>query len=416
MPQKRADNRMVEPLPSVRGSVVRLETTGNPYLSRLLSSRGPTALDLFSGAGGMSLGFAMAGFRIVAGVDRDPWAVETHVHNLGGVGLVRTLTDKEEDVRAVLGEVGVPKVDVLIGGPPCQGFARVGRGKILSLVRSENPERVDEWEDRRNELFKAYLAFVRVLRPKMLVMENVPDMSIYHDGQTVHRMISSLKRMGYEASPMILNAADYGVPQNRIRLFIVANRIGRQMVPPHRLHTGRPVTLRQAIGDLPRIRPEESADVLRYDGRPRTVYARMMRGWLSESDRCLIYDHTVRRYAEDDQQAFRFMAEGQRYTDLPPHFRRYRSDIFDDKYHKLYWDRPSWTITAHIARDGYKYIHPDPEQVRTITVREAARIQSFPDWFRFAGFRTNRLTQIGNAVPPLLAQAIALMFREQLRA
>lgn len=415
MARKQVAARIATPLVPVRGSVVRLVPSGNPYLSRLPGPDKPHVLDVFCGAGGMSLGFALAGFHVAAGIDADQWAVETHAYNFGGYSKPVELSPNHTPEDA-LHLMGIERVEVLIGGPPCQGFARVGRGKILSLMRERlTPEELETWDDPRNQLYRAYLRFVELLRPGWLVMENVPDMAL-HRGGAVDHIQKALENMGYTVGRFILNAADYGVPQTRKRLFVMANRYGFPVEAPQPTHMGKHVTLRQAIGDLPSVRPEESADVLPYKAQRQSRYVReYARAWLEGVDRQIVYDHVVRRYAEDDTIAFTLLEEGQRYSDLPAYLQRYRTDIFDDKYHKLFWDQPSWTITAHIAKDGYKYIHPDKNQARTLTVREAARIQSFPDWFRFAGFRTHRLRQIGNAVPPLLARAVAQVIMQQWR-
>ena len=129
-----------------------------------------------------------------------------------------------------------------------------------------------------------------------------------------------------------------------------------------------------------------------------------------------LFDHITRAHREDDKIIFRLMSEGEYFVDVPESLRRYRSDIFRDKYRKLLWDEPSWTVTAHLKKDSYRYIHPDREQARTISLREAARIQSFPDRWRFAGYRSNAFAQVGNAVPPLLARAIAGTIARQLRS
>lgn len=416
MPRLQVAGRTATAIQPIRGSAVRLTPAGNPYLSRLPDPNCPSVLDLFCGAGGLSLGFALAGFHIAGGIDADPWAMETHAYNFGGYDQpIQLSPDCTPDDALHL--VGIEKVDVLIGGPPCQGFARVGLGKIRSLVREHlTEEELAAWDDPRNELYRAYLRFVRLLRPGWLVMENVPDMTL-HKGGVVECILSDLTDFGYTVERFILNAADYGVPQTRKRLFIVANRHGIAVRKPEETHRDRPVNLKQAINDLPAIRPEQSADELPYHGRGQSRYVQeWMRGWLAGTDRKVVYDHVVRHYAEDDQEAFGLLQEGQRYCDLPARLQRYRTDVFDDKYHKLIWTQPSWTITAHIAKDGYKYIHPDPAQVRTLTAREAARIQSFPDWFRFAGFRSHRLRQIGNAVPPLLGRAIAALIMAQWRS
>jgi len=174
-------------------------------------------------------------------------------------------------------------------------------------------------------------------------------------------------------------------------------------------------TVRDAIGDLPSVSDGHFLREMPYNlpasDNPLIMWYR--RG-LSEEHCNLIFDHITRPHREDDKAYFRMLQEGQKYIDLPKEYRRYKDNIFKDKYRKLIWDRPSWTITAHIKRDGYRYIHPETEPPRTISVREAARIQSFPDRWRFCGYRSNAFTQIGNAVPPLLSLAIARVIKAQL--
>jgi DNA (cytosine-5)-methyltransferase 1 len=167
-------------------------------------------------------------------------------------------------------------------------------------------------------------------------------------------------------------------------------------------------TLRDAIGDLPPVPPAQRSDRVQYFG-PRSAFQRRMRDGLAAEDSQSIYDHITRDVRPDDAEAFTLLAEGETYIDLPTHLRRYRSDIFTDKYKRLAWNEVCRSITAHIAKDGYWYIHP--QQHRTLSVREAARVQTFPDWFRFAGQPSLRLKQIGNAVPPLLGEALGGQIR-----
>jgi DNA (cytosine-5)-methyltransferase 1 len=174
----------------------------------------------------------------------------------------------------------------------------------------------------------------------------------------------------------------------------------------------RTTTVRDAISDLPPVEGGTYSDFREYR-EPRTAFQRWVRSGVRGDDRHRVYDHSTRAVREDDLEAFRLMDHRTRYSDLPEHLRRYRADIFDDKYKRLQWNDVSRTITAHIAKDGYWYIHP--EQHRTLTIREAARLQTFPDCFRFAGFRTNAFRQIGNAVPPLLGAAVGRQIFKVLR-
>jgi DNA (cytosine-5)-methyltransferase 1 len=232
-------------------------------------------------------------------------------------------------------------------------------------------------------------------------VENVPDLTAWNDGAVLSGICDSLAELGYRADAMLLNAFDYGVPQHRSRLVIVATRPGVRFAWPEKTTQN---TVADAIRDLPVVPPAQRSERLAYIGAPQSWLQRRMRRGLNTDQTASIYDHITRDVRSDDAEAYALMTQGQTYTDLPKHLQRYRSDIFDDKYKRLSWAGLSRSITAHIAKDGYWYIHPD--QDRTLSVREAARIQTFPDWFRFAGRPSERYRQIGNAVPPLLAEAV----------
>jgi DNA (cytosine-5)-methyltransferase 1 len=214
----------------------------------------------------------------------------------------------------------------------------------------------------------------------------------------------------------VLDAVSYGVPQFRKRLFIVGRRKERPdewlRRQPIEWPAARPkdewITLESAIGDLPFSTPPCLEEKRTYD-RPDdpTIYQRLMRQNVPDEDRGFVYDHVVRPVREDDQAVFAIMKPGDKYTDVPVEYRRYDDSKFEDKYYKLRPEVPGNTITAHMAKDGYRYIHWDSKQHRTLSPREAARIQSFGDHFRFTGSRTSRYRMIGNAVPPLLARALA---------
>jgi len=360
-------------------------------------ARGPTAVDLFSGAGGLSLGLAQAGFSVLVGADSDPIAVETHVANLGGLGYTGDLGDPG-DFLGHLEAWGITHVDLVAGGVPCQPFSRAGKSKIRSLVQAK----VRSSSDSRVDLWQSFVEVVKSLRPRAVLLENVPDLAQWDDGAVLVGFFESLSELGYRTDARILNAYEHGVPQHRTRLFIVGFLSDAQFVWPTASHE-RPPTLWDAISDLPVVPPGQREDRLPY-GHPLTPLQRRLRKGVATADRRWIYDHITREVRPDDAEAFAVLAEGGTYRDVPQHLRRYRSDIFTDKYKRLSRAELSRTITAHLARDGYWYIHPD--QDRTLSVREAARVQSFPDWFRFAGEPSLRYRQIGNAVPPLLAEAL----------
>ena len=354
----------------------------------------PLALDLFSGAGGLSLGLEDAGYVVALSVDNDPWALETHRHNLPGVCLDLDLSDPNR-IDSLIGLVDGLEIDLVAGGPPCQPFSRAGRAKLRSLV----DEGIRDAQDERAGLWRSFIEVVERIRPASVLMENVPDMALGDDMAVVRVMIERLEKAGYDVEVRLVEAWRYGVPQHRERLILVANRDGRPFQWPGEAEV---VTLREAIGDLPGLRGSTGCDEMRAR-KARTSFQKTARKGMN--DHPMVWDHVTRAVRPDDLEAFRLMKPGTRYGELPRHLRRYRDDIFGDKYNRLDWDDVSRSITAHIAKDGYWYIHPSEH--RTLTVREAARIQTFPDRFRFAGTRSHAFRQIGNAVPPVLAEAVA---------
>jgi len=456
-------------LPTLRGPLIRLkpklstEDAWRVWRQRTQDPDELVVLDLFSGAGGLSLGFQQAGFFVAAALDHDVRSIETHAANF--LAHSRTvdlaiLGASADSVRTFVDlELELPRVDVIIGGPPCQGFASVGRAKIRSL-REEQRTRLAQ----RNHLYQEFLRFVEVLRPLCFVMENVPQLATYDDGRVAARIRDDFERLQYDVGasgvgdPWLLKAERYGVPETRQRLFFVGVRRGftGPVSPPRPTHQAIPLkreitdrlsptqlsfgrrgggwaelylpqarTLADAIADLPRVTPPSLEHVREYLPESRSdlvasqalrdpQYRSLMRSDVPDADLGVLYDHVVRPVRDDDAKAFLHIPPGGTYRDVPDDYRRYRleEEHFEDRYYRLPWDRPSRAITAHIAKDGYWYIHPDRDQGRTLSVREAARVQSFPDNFRFAGHRTNMYQQIGNAVPPLVAFAIAQRVRE----
>lgn len=380
--------------------------SGNEY--RLFTDTEPVVLDLFCGAGGMSLGFEMAGYSIGLGVEKEELPFQTHRLNFNGrchQGDVREIADPE----AFVSRRGLERVDVVIGGPPCQGFSRVGRGKIRSLLRDP-----DYIHDPRNQFYKEFVRFVEAIKPSHFVMENVPDLQYYLDGDEplLQKALRHFENLGYATDWRVLKAHHYGVPQTRRRLFVVGVPTGQEVPWPEETHERRPVTVWQAISDLPVVPHGHRRDEMPYEPRrDLSRYQRLMR-WGSNG---VLYNHQTRWHNDQDLAAFVWLQEGGKYVDLPDEYKRYRDDIFKDKYWKLYRKRPSWTIEAHIGKDSYRHIYPSrgegPHPPRTISVREAARLQSFPDRFRFYGPFTRQFMQVGNAVPPLLARAVAEAIR-----
>lgn len=368
------------------------------WCGKRLAAKERLAVDLFSGAGGLSLGLEQAGWTVVAAVDHDRRALETHRANFPGLALNTDLSniDERANLIALLKQT---TIDLVAGGPPCQPFSRAGRSKIRSLVERAGRDP----HDARKELWQAFLEVVLEVRPRSVLMENVPDMALGDDFQVVRTIVKRLEDEGYHTDVRLVDAWRYGVPQHRKRLIVLARNDHEEFFWPSPQE--KIVTVRDAIGDLPSLPEDYPVGDRRItypqDAKP-SEFAQRMR---ADEHTGNIWDHMTRPVRDDDREIFKLMDHKTLYSAIPAELRRYDAENFDDKYKRLDWNDLSRSITAHIAKDGYWYIHP--EEHRTITVREAARIQTFPDHFRFAGTRSDAFRQIGNAVPPELGRAAA---------
>ena len=359
-----------------------------------LDSSRPIAIDLFAGCGGLSLGFEQAGFDVVAAVEIDPIHAAVHEYNFPNTATIcadiKNITGDDIRERA---RIGKRDVDVVFGGAPCQGFSMIGKRAL---------------DDPRNQLIGHFLRIVRDVRPKYCVLENVKGLTVGKHSQFLSELIDELKKSDYEVllPYKVLNAADYGVPQRRERLFLIAARRG-QKLPTYPTPKTEKVTIREAIGDLPdadrfdRLWEDDSVPVR---WQTRSCYAQCLRG-IRPDDSNFGYDRMFdlgmltaswrTKHGDVSQQRFLEAPQGE----TEPHSR----------FFKLAWDGQSNTLRAGTdsARGGFtspRPIHPDFPRV--ITVREAARIHSYPDWFRFNKTKWHGFREIGNSVPPLLARAV----------
>jgi DNA (cytosine-5)-methyltransferase 1 len=373
------------------------------------NTKAPLAADFFSGAGGLSLGLEKAGFKVVLGADHEPFANRTHAHHFGGLSIDWDLSDPA--IIAKVGEVlRELQIDLIAGGPPCQPFSRAGR----SMLRYRVQRGLRDPHDQRRDLWRSFLEIVDRARPKAVLMENVPDMALDREMFILRSMVEELEQIGYSVDERVVDTWRYGVPQFRQRLILVALSDNVEFRWPS--ETVQKVTVWNAIGDLPEVeggwRPEGGEHGWADYAGPVTQFQREMREGVAAGDSHKIFDHITRPVRDDDREAFESMTHATKYTDLNQEHQRYRGDIFDDKYNRLNENDLSRTITAHIAKDGYWYIHP--RQSRTLTVREAARLQTFPDTFRFDGPPSAAFRQIGNAVPPQLGFVMGAAIRESL--
>lgn len=391
----------------------------------------PTAVDLFAGAGGISEGFERAGYKILLALDQDPVAMKTYRLNHSRVPEDRVLAQNIRELQAghLRHLVGRKRLDTLIGAPPCQGYSTAG----FRSKKTATGYRFDQ--DERNYLFEDVVAAALELRPRLFLMENVPGMqSAKNENLSYLEAAARLleKKGGFQTTIWKLNAAAFGVPQDRIRYFLVASSTGTLPARPaeeykdiHRPDLDPdalpPVTLNEAIFDLPQRQADAGVAV---DERepPDCESDRRYRRYLSKfaivRQSRLIFNHTVRYHNPQDLELYALLRPGEDSIHfLEQHGRddlmKYRKDVFDDKYARLRGDRPSKTIVAHLAKDGNGYIHPT--QVRSISFREAARLQSFHDGYVFCGSPSDQWVQLGNAVPPVLAEAIARSFLRALQ-
>jgi DNA (cytosine-5)-methyltransferase 1 len=408
-----ADRKRIYGVKLVRGPVVSLPRhelacdSEDELLALVPSLDGPLAADLFCGAGGLSLGLTDAGFDVVLAVDNDDEALETHRAHHPGLSVNWDLADADA-VERVANLVRKCGISLVAGGPPCQPFSRAGRSMVRDLVRTGRRHH----HDRRRDLWESFLGVVELSTPDAVVMENVPDMALDRGMVILRTMIERLEGLGYSVEERVIDTWRYGVPQFRQRLILVALADGVAFEWPG--EAVERVTVDNAIGDLPEVRggwrpsngdgPDPVATGWTQYVGPMTEFQHRAREGVPTEHADRLYDHITRPVRDDDATAFAQMDPDTRYSDLAPELKRYRDDIFNDKYKRLNPNDVSRTITAHIAKDGYWYIHP--YQDRTLTVREAARLQTFPDWVRFAGPPSAAFRQIGNAVPVLLGQRI----------
>ena len=340
-----------------------------------------TVIDLFSGCGGLSKGFSDAGCKVLLGVDIDRAALQTFERNHPqAVGLEGSLAENPtfEKMREVIGS---REVDIIVGGPPCQGFSLTG------------PRNFD---DDRNKLYLSYIKAVKIFKPKGFIIENVPGMATLYKGEVRDEILRRFRGLGYSIDCKVLCAADYGVPQIRRRLVFVGIKksIGEASFPKTLLKPEEYITSREAIDDLPALVDNLGTEESSYCLLPRTDFQRQMRG-----DCNILYNHTATAHKDFVKEVVAQVPEGGNYKDLPKGVGEHR------KFH-MAWTRcdghkPSRTIdTGH--RNYFHY-----EYNRIPTVRECARLQSFPDDFVFMGTRTQQYRQVGNAVPTLLGLALA---------
>ncbi len=408
------------------------------------ADRAYTFIDLFAGAGGLSEGFIQAGFKPVAHVEMNPYAAQTletriayyYFKSIGQLGIyydyLRNSIPREELIRHIPEEClksvfcetmsdktlpklfksidelcktnGIAKVDVIIGGPPCQAYSLVGRAQSSHMGTPMK-------DDPRNDLYKLYGRFLKHYQPRMFVFENVMGIETANKGKTWKNIHKYFKRVGYDIECHEQNSKDFGVLQNRRRMIIVGWQKNSHLKYPEFPQKKVDAIVNDLFSDLPKLHPGESCGKYAEVAASEFVTSNGIR--MPEDVLTL---HASRPNKERDIRIYIRAVElwnnGHKrlnYNDLPEELKTHQNrSSFLDRFKVVEGDESCChTMLAHISKDGHYFIHPDITQHRSITVREAARIQSFPDNYFFEGPRTAQFVQIGNAVPPMMAKGIA---------
>lgn len=341
-------------------------------------------LDLFSGAGGFSCGLdSLKNFQTVIAVDFDKYAIDTFKKNFTHAECILGDISDSNTKTKIIELAKKNNINMIIGGPPCQGFSL--KGKNLGL------------EDPRNFLFVEFLEMVDIIRPKIVIIENVKNMIKSSDGYFINQINTTLTNLGYKVNYGILNSNNYGVPQNRERTFIIAN-LGNHSIKLPNIISDTKITVRDAISDLSYLNSGEGDFESNYNSEDLSNYQKSLR-----KNSTKLYNHIATNHSEVALKKLSLIPPEGDKSSLPKEL--LGKQKFGTTWSRLKWNEPSPTIdtrfdTPSNGRNSHPYLN------RAITPREAARIQSFPDNFIFYGPKTAICKQIGNAVPPLLARAI----------
>lgn len=342
-------------------------------------------VDLFAGVGGLSFGFSMANFEIVFAIEQDESISNTYKLNHYNTDVFSVDIEKLNIINL---SNKYKDIDVVVGGPPCQGFSQ--KGKRLSL------------DDERNYLFKYFIEFVKVFNPQYFLLENVPNITTTSNGFFKREIIIAFNQLGYEVDVDILTASNFGVPQNRRRAFFLGKKGSSRLALPRT--NGKTTTIKEAIYDLPMILSGEGKEFYDYSIPPSSDYQKLMRKGSKG-----IFNHQATKHSELALKKLAMIPKGKGKEVLPDKYKT--KSIYSGTWSRLKEDEFSPTITTRFdTPSSGMFTHPILD--RCITIREGARLQSFPDRFIFYGTKSSQLKQVGNAVPPLMAYSIAKIIKK----
>lgn len=429
------------------------ETLGDSPERRasMMNDKNLTYIELFAGSGGLAEGLLRAGFEPIAHIEMDKYAALTlktrlsyhylkkngrleiyydylkrkisrqELYNIISPIELKTVINVEiinkniswliDLIKENMKQKKVKKVEVLAGGPPCQAYSIIGRARDPYKMK----------KDRRNYLYRLYVRFLEAFKPSVFIFENVPGLLSAGNGRLWQDIQKYFKNAGYEAGYRLLNAHDFGVLQNRKRVIVIGWRKELNLEYPEFKKDSNINRFRviEVFDDLPPLKPGERIYTGAYIKKP-SEYMKMY-GIRDEED--ILTLHIARKHNERDREIYRFYIEAwlkekrrPEYDELPEELKTHRNKrVFRDRFKVVAPDLPySQTVVAHLEKDGHYFIHPDINQLRSISVRETARLQSFPDNFYFEGPMTAMFRQIGNAVPPLMAEKIAEKIKEMI--
>jgi len=419
----------------------------------MVDKSGITVLDMFGGAGGLSEGFFRNDFKFIAHIEKDVFAsksLETRAlyHVLKNNGHIDIYYDylkgmisrevlfeetkefskdilsgvfnieiSEKTEKSLINEIkdrmqkhDIQKIDVMIGGPPCQAYSVVGRSRDPNKMKN----------DPRNHLYLHYISFLKTFKPDIFIFENVPGITTAGCGLIFEDMKKKIRKLGYEIDYKILNASDFSVLQSRKRVILMGWCCESGFEYPNFINEKQNFCVNDLLSDFPPLQHGEGCEEVQDYVKPPSEY--LIKSGI-RNDKDVVIQHLARKHIDRDLEIYRFAINKWnkekkriRYFELPEELKTHKNQhSFIDRFKVVAGDLPySHTIVAHISKDGHYYIHPDINQTRSLTVREAARIQSFPDNYKFEGPRTSQFIQVGNAVPPLMAEKISFEIKKSI--